>query len=230
VSDPRLREFRVALVVSLVLHVVAVLSMLTVLAPGVDMKASASSRAAFVRENPVRWRLGWTPWQATAASDVILSLALLRLALARKRAVGLAWLGLASTALAVFPDQWGELSIDTELVRAASGTVDVFVGAERRGLTLTGTCGAAGYTLMFLFWIATGARLATVRKWLALYGAAGLVSAVAFAAGVWANERSVSRAAEGYPGFDLVVLTNGIGFGLLVPWMALLGFVVRENP
>src|SRR3954454_23205387 len=67
-----------ALLFNLLIHAVAMLSMALLLIPGMPGGMSdAPARVAYVGAHPWLWRLGWLPWQMTAAADLWLGIALL---------------------------------------------------------------------------------------------------------------------------------------------------------
>lgn len=234
------RLFLVACGLAFVAHALACAAMVTVLAPGVDLHAAAAARAAHVAGHAGAWRLGWLPWHACAASNVAVSALLVVLASKQggRRGLGAALAALLVTLVAVVPDQWGELVYDTSFVDLAReavrdpGALVPYVRLEARVLLLTGTCATAAYTGMFVAWLAAAALLAGTGKLRALLLASGALATVVFAAAAWANVAPCRAASVegGYPGFDLVVALNTAGFALLVPWYALLGFVLSRQP
>jgi len=92
-----------ALLFTIVIHAVAMVSMVVFLLPGMPggpnadspgdfridsalpsshdptfVKAGLRNRVAYIAEHPWRWRIGWIPWQLTAFSDLLIAIALLR--------------------------------------------------------------------------------------------------------------------------------------------------------
>src|SRR5260221_13590012 len=68
-----------ALLVAIVCHAAAMVSMAILLLPGMPGGNNAlSGRATYVAANPWLWRLGWLPWRLTALAGLLLSVALLR--------------------------------------------------------------------------------------------------------------------------------------------------------
>jgi hypothetical protein len=232
----RYRRFVTALVLSIFAHAAAVVSTLTLLAPGLDLRGSAGDRAVAVAAHPWVWRLGWATWQLTAASDLLVGASLLAYVLAVPRRPGLVAgiLGVVVTFAALVPDQWGEALLDTSLVEMAPGAVVShaalfdYVGLEAHALSLSGTWGAALYTVMGALWMVTGARAAGPATGRGLLVVLGVLDGAVFVAAALTNEASVSHAsaALGYPGFSRVTLLNGAGFGLLAMVMVMLGVVV----
>src|SRR5215510_1467177 len=67
------------LLFSFCIHGIAMLSMLFFLLAGLPGGLNGSAaRMAYVANFPWLWRLGWFPWQLTALSDLLVSLAFLR--------------------------------------------------------------------------------------------------------------------------------------------------------
>lgn len=233
----RYRLLVLALFLSLAVHVLALVAMVTVLAPGVDMNATALARATYMAAHPWLWRLGWLAWQLTAASDLFLSVAVAAYfgAAGKERARLYAVGAVVATVLAVIPDQWAELLLDTAVVEAARAAVAspaslaAFVSVEARTLLLTGTCGAFGYTLMGVFWmlaVAAGLPPSPRRR---AFLALGSVTWILFVGTTIANWYSTTRATvEGYPSFGIVFGLNAVAFPLLLVFMVGLGVVVAE--
>src|SRR5262245_38792209 len=60
-----------------VTHALGLVAMVTLLLPGLDPALDAETRAAHVGTNALRWRLGWLPWQLSAASNVWITASLI---------------------------------------------------------------------------------------------------------------------------------------------------------
>ncbi len=219
-----------AIAFSLLAHVAALLAMVLLLDPGLDMGTTVAERAQWVAANPWRWRLGRLPWQITAFSDVLLSLALVSYSHRLKRAKALAWLGMIVTLFSVVPDQWGEFVYVTsylDLARAtASENLPTYLAAEAWGLQLTGTWAAGGYSVMTIFWGWTAAAMTRGRN--RLFGLMTGVVVLLFAVSVVANYFATNGASVdgGYPYFDVVFVFNALAFPMLLLWMVWLGGVV----
>src|SRR5579859_6784215 len=101
-----------ALLITILAHAVAMLSMALVLLPGIPGGGNTLAyRTAYIATNPWLWRLGWLPWQFTALSDLLLAFALLRTAwIPRFPAIVVALI----TLTAVLIEQPGELSWITQ--------------------------------------------------------------------------------------------------------------------
>ena len=133
------RALLAAMVFSWVIHGVALLAMITVLDPGVNMQATVAERARYVAAHPERWRLGWLTWQLTAVSDALVSATLVAAAW-RSSARRWAIFGLISTVLAILPDQIGEYLMVTSQVglagTAAGGGAELEKYLQMEAMTL----------------------------------------------------------------------------------------------
>src|SRR5262245_19282502 len=109
------------------IHAAALLSVAVLLMPGIPGGTAPddAARVAYIAEHPWRWRLGWLPWHLAALIDLVTGVALVATRwVPRLPAV----LTLLVTALAVVPEQTGELSWVTrgvELARQAHQTGDL---------------------------------------------------------------------------------------------------------
>ncbi len=235
----------VTVIVSAVLHGIGVLTMLLFIQPGLDFAATAQQRVEYVATHPWMFRLAWIPWQLTAASDLAVSATLVWYLLAiRNRTTSLnlalaaAILSVPLTITAMIPEQIAEAYLVSGYPALAqqavadgpgSAAMQQFAAEERAALVMTGLCGNTGYTCMAIMWLAATflAAPASWQRW--LFAMVGLVSCVGFAGASVVLWRSVNAmGADGvYPAAELLVLCNGVGFGLLIPWMvwmaALLG-------
>src|SRR6476646_1339821 len=133
VARPALRAGRFleqALLLSLVLHLLAMLGLALLLLPGMPggSQGDVAGRMAYVAGHPWLWRLGWLPWQLTALSDLLLALALLHApAIPRLPAT----LTFAVTVVALLPDQIGQLLWVTHGVDlAGSGNLAAYSAFE----------------------------------------------------------------------------------------------------
>ena len=229
-----------AVLASWAVHGLALVAMLTVLAPGVDMQATVASRAAYIAAHPDAWRLGWFAWQVTAASDLVVSLALVGVAWRSEWSRMWALFGLGATLLALMPDQLGEYMMVTtqvEAARLAAGgheLLEQYLKCEANALMLSGTFGCAGYVAMSLGWLQTVRLLARENR-PAESGAvraftwAGAAMCVAFAACAEATAWSVSHATVdgGYPGFTIAFALNAVAFPVLMLWMLAMAWLLR---
>ncbi len=199
-------------------HLAALFTMALLLEPGMDASRSAAERAAYIAGHPWRWRLGWVPWQLSALIDIAMSIALCRWLAARGgRAVGWAYAGLALTALAVVPDQWGEWRMITDqLAAATAGDLAAYVAIERWTLLLTGTYGSSGYLLMIGAWMLALAGARPGEAATGVMAKLGIAAMVPFIASALVITRAVQTPA--LEGMQLLVALNGIAFAVLMLW------------
>jgi len=237
----------VTVLISAVLHAVGVVAMLAAIQPGLDFAASFEQRAQYVADHAWLWRLAWLPWQLTAASDLAVSAALTWwLWGLRKESAALSlafWAAAVSVPLtiaAIIPEQTAEYYLVTgypalaehaaKAGPASSGMIS-YAAAERSALIMTGLCGNTGYTCMALMWLAA-TFLAVPATWRrVLFAVVGIVSSVGFAGAsvvLWTSVQNVGEAGV-YPNAELLVVCNGIGFGLLIPWMAWMAAMLGDG-
>jgi hypothetical protein len=218
----RYRQLMTALLGFLVTHTVALVTIALLLAPGLDAGASAAERASYIAAHPWAWRLGWLPWQLSAAADLVVSVTLWRWLGARADRAAARWaaLGIAVTVVAIAADQWGEAVAVTELVdlaRDANGAgLQAYATRERWFLLMTATCGNSAYVLMTLCWTLSLARAA---KGVCSAKALGWLTAVTlplFVVGSAVMARATRTSA--LEGMELEVVIHGVGFPLLNVW------------
>lgn len=144
-----------ALLFTFVAHLLGMLSMLFLL-PGLPGGSNAlvNERSLYIAQHPWLWRLGWFPWQLTALSDVLLSLALLWTPWVRRLPAALACL---ATIAGVIPDQYGQavwITRGVQLARDASATGDFvnYSNFESSTFVLIAGFGTVGYLLGALAW------------------------------------------------------------------------------
>src|SRR5579871_289679 len=152
---PAARLLEQVLLLNLAVHLLAMLSMLLLL-PGLPggTATDLGERAAYVAAYPWLWRLGWIPWQLTAAVDVLTGIALCRTPwVPRLPAV----LTLLITLTAVVPDQTGEgrwvlrgPAIAAQALEA--GDPAAYGDFEAEVFTLVAAWGGSLYLLMALGW------------------------------------------------------------------------------
>jgi hypothetical protein len=218
-----------ALLLTFVVHALAMVGMLLCLMPGVPggTAGGVAERAAYVATRPTLWRLGWLGWQLTAASDLYLSIALLRTTRVPK---GPAWFGLIVTLLALLPDQIGQFIWSwTGPAHAAAaiahgdlmayedweGRLFQAVGGWGAGLYLVASVGwalglhGAGAWSKALTWLSAGAAL--------LFGIA--VTLLCLPRTLWSPTLLAINGA-----------LNGMAFVLLLAWFAEAGErVMRQS-
>ena len=207
-ADDRL--LRASLIFTLAAHLAAMAGMAALLLPGMPggPHAAVADRAAYVAGHPWLWRAGWLPWQITAASDLLLSAALLATPWVPR---GPAMLAVIATVAAVVPDQLGQAMWTWPgVTRAAAAGYEPFEAAMMRRIAGYGTVGYLAAAVCWTWALAaagTWSRLLTV------------VSAV-----VWPLF-AASTAVLFWPGrpAGLAQVTsagNAVAFVLLIVWLA----------
>ena len=224
--DPRgLRLLEQALLITFALHALAMVSMVVLLLPGMPGGGVADpvARVAYIAAHPWRWRLGWLPWQLTAASDVLLGIALVRApSILRLPAV----LTLIATLAAVIPDQVGQalwITRGVSLAQEAGRTGDpaAYLAFELRVFPAVAGWGATLYTVGAVGW-----------SW--CFAAAGLWSRALTVLSVvlWSLFGVISPALLLPPGWRVapavVSAGNAIGFVLMEAWFLLVTEKVRR--
>lgn len=208
-----------ALLASLVLHGLAMLSMAAFLLPALPGGGVASDapRVGYIAAHPWLFRLGWLPWQLCALADLALAWGMWR---ARWLARPGAALVLALTVAAVLPDQSGQglwITRGVELARAAASTGDLgeYLRFEQQVFALTAGWGAVFYTLAGLGWTwcfvqgGTWNRGLSILSWMLW----PIMVGVAVAPLLPVSLR---------PSPPVVAAGNALGFVLLLAWLALL--------
>ena len=128
--------------------------MATLLLPGMPggPHAAVADRAASVAGHPWRWRAGWGGWQVTAASDLLLAVALVTTPwVPRTPAI----LALLATVAALVPDQYGQAEWTWRGVALARRGPAVYAAFEPWVMRLVAGWGAVFYLSAALCW--TGA-------------------------------------------------------------------------
>lgn len=150
------RLLELSLLFTFVIHAVAMVSMASLLLPGMPGGGTSSDaeRVEYIAAHAWLWRLGWFPWQLTALSDILLGVALLRTKWIPKLP---AVVTIILTALAVVPDQTGQILWMTQgtlLAEEAARTGDItkYLSFEGTIFQLTAAWGALFYTLGALGW------------------------------------------------------------------------------
>ncbi|MFM9997174.1 MAG: DUF2071 domain-containing protein [Phycisphaerales bacterium] len=118
------------------------------------MNPDVATRAAHLAEHPWLWRLGWVPWQITAASDLLLSVALLRTRWIPRFP---ALVAVVATLAAIVPDQTGQWSWTWRGVSLAdaavtSGDIDSYALYEAAIFRRIAGWAAIGYLMGALGW------------------------------------------------------------------------------
>jgi hypothetical protein len=133
-------------------HGVAMLLMAALLLPLVPGGGTEVERMARIAASPLHYRIGWLGWQVTAASDIVLAIALFRATReGRARRAGLVQLVLV--VLAVIPDQLAQFLLVTRGVELArAGDAAAFIAFENTMFPITSGWAAALYTLAAIAW------------------------------------------------------------------------------
>ncbi|MFO0969782.1 MAG: DUF2071 domain-containing protein [Gemmataceae bacterium] len=151
---PALLEF--SLLFTFVIHLLAMGTMPLLLMGGLPggWNGAPAERAAFIADHPWLWRLGWLPWQITAFSDLLVSLAILRTFWLPRLS---AWAGFLVTLLALIPDQVGQAvwitrGVDIATEAHATGSPQLYATFEAAIFPIVGGWGAILYLTMALCW------------------------------------------------------------------------------
>ncbi|MCF6310875.1 MAG: hypothetical protein L3J39_00335 [Verrucomicrobiales bacterium] len=222
----RYRHLIKALLCSVVIHVLALVAMALILAPGLDTEAAVISRATWVAEHPYWWRLGWLPWQLTALSDLWVSAALLAYLWSVPGRPGFAYacFGMFWVIVAVIPDQCGEAVFVSHFVTLAKSTAEgdtalsTYLKVESWGLRVTGVWGAGAYVLMSMGWFMASLKSAGGVRMHRFFAVIALVTVGLFslAAGLTWYATSHAQVEQGYPLFAYVYRLNALAFPLLL--------------
>src|SRR5579875_53128 len=219
-NEPRLaaRFLEQALLINLGVHIIALVSTLFLLAPGLPgiRSDSDASRIGYLAAHPWLWRLGWLPWQAAALVNVLTGLALWRTSwIPRLPAAAV----LFFTLLAVVPDQTGQALWTTH-------GLDLAAEADRRGdwlpyLAFEGQVYRAvvvwGGTLYLGMALGWNWCFATAGTWTRSLTVLSLFTWSFLALGSVA----LLLPEAGKPTLWLVSASSAVGFILLLLWLAL---------
>jgi hypothetical protein len=215
-SPAAARLLEKALVFTFFAHGLGMLSMALLLLPGMPggPNADVAARGSYVAAHSWLWRLGWFPWQLTAASDLLLAIALVATPwIPRLPAV----LTLLITLAALVPDQTGQavwITRGVTLAReaVASGAFDRYAAFEARTFHWIAGLATIGYLLGALGWtwcFAAAGTWSRTLTWLSvvMWSIFALVTATLF---IPASHR---------PSAAIVSAGNAIGFVLLMIWL-----------
>lgn len=221
-SDCSARVLEGALVLSFVVHGVAMVSMALLLVPAMPGGADLPDpeRMRYVATHPWLFRVGWFPWGVTALSDVLIAVGLLGATWAPKAP---AMLTLLLTLAAVLPDQAGQIAWMTRGVALArSGDVSAYVAYEARIFSWTAVWGGSLYTAAALGWTACFVMAGTWTRGLTV------LSSVVWPLFVYVNAGPFLTA-DMRPSPAFVAAGNAIGFVLLEAWLAIAGETVMRR-
>jgi hypothetical protein len=165
-----------SLLFTFVIHLLAMGTMPHLLMAGLPggWNDAVADRAAYIAEYPWLFRLGWFPWQVTALSDLLVSLAILRTAWVPRAP---AWAGFLVTLFALIPDQVGQAVWITHGVELATeahqaGKPQIYAAFEERIFPIVGGWGAILYLMMALAWTWSFAAAGTWNRtltWLSVF-------------------------------------------------------------
>ena len=209
-----------ALILTLVAHGGAMLAMAGLLLPGMPggPHAAAGGRAAYVVAHPWLWRAGWAAWQVTAASDLLLAVALVLTPWAPRTP---AVLTLVLTLCALVPDQYGQARWTWAGVRLAADPA-AYAGFERHTFILVAGWGAAGYVLAALGWTWCFAAAGVWSRGLTILSAVTWTLFAAATVVVFLPRPPAWAAAATSAG-------NAVAFVLLMVWLAAVTLRVRRR-
>jgi hypothetical protein len=159
-----------SLLFTFIMHGLAMLGMAGLLLPGMPggTHLDVASRAAFVAGHPWVWRIGWLGWQLTAASDLLLAIALVATRWIWKTA---ALLTLGLTVLGLIPDQYGQAmwtwrGVEVARAAVASANYGEYLRFESAKFLLVAGYGTVGYLSAALGWTWCFARAGTWNRFL----------------------------------------------------------------
>lgn len=218
-----------ALVLFVVTHGVALLTMALVLGPGMDPgAASVTERMAWITSHATEWRLGWLPWQLSAASDLAVCIALVAWARGDVIATRFAIAALVLEVVGAVPEQWAEWRLVTIFVEASRGDPDAWRSAWAVYAGLTGVWANFAYTAMTACWMVVAARrlggvvthVAFEVTILVLFVVSG---ALTWLAVLGETDAEIAR------WFFRSTLANGLAFPALIAWTCVLAWRVRRE-
>lgn len=221
------RFLQVALIFTIFIHGVAMISMALILLPGMPGGGATDDieRIRYIAEHPWLWRLGWLPWQITALSDLLLGMALLRV---RWIHLAPAVITMLITIAAVFPDQLGQVlwiteGIDLAAYAVRTGEYARYLSYESWIFAMTAVWGATFYTLGALGWtwcFATAGIWNRALTWISI----PLWSIFAYVSLGPLLPESLR------PSANIVSAGNALGFLLLMAWLLIvLELVLRRS-
>jgi hypothetical protein len=207
-----------ALLFTFVAHGYGMLTMATCLLPGIPGGSGhdTAARIAYIANHPWLWRIGWSGWQITAVSDLLLGIALLVTPWIPKLP---AIVTVICTILAIIPDQsgqalWTWYGVKPAQDAIAGGDFAAYLAFEHRTFQWIAGYGTVGYLLAALGWTwcfaAAGAwsrRLTQLS--IATWGIFAAATCVLFLPASWQTPLLAT----------LVSIGNAIAFVLLMIWL-----------
>lgn len=236
------RALMTSLLFTIVAHALGLLSMATILRPGVADNFNTLEQAQYIAEYPNLWRLGWLPWNLSALGNIIFGVFLIAWTRSRPNKTGwiLASLALFLTICAVIPDQYGEFLLDTELVKLAQSSaplasspqdpiLDSFARRQRELLTMLGYTANNLYILMSIVWIFVILRICPQSRARTSFVAVSYIANIFF---VGVSAASLARqngpTDEFLTQFWVMMALNGLSFPLLLLQMILMAVTLGE--
>ncbi len=203
-----------ALLITILAHAAAMLSMALLLLPGMPGGSNdLAARVAYVASHPWLWRLGWLPWHLTALSDLLIAVALLRTAwIPRIPAI----LVMITTLAAILIEQPGEVSWITQGVALAqtslqNGNLTPYLQYESHIYLQIAAWAATLYTITACIWTWCFAR---AKVWHPrLLWLSGITWGLLMAVSVGPLLPEPFR-----PGAAIIAAGNAIGFVLMLVW------------
>jgi hypothetical protein len=215
-----------ALLITIVAHAAAMLSMALLLLTGIPGGSNPDplARATYIAQAPWLWRLGWLPWQLTALSDVILAVALIRTAwIPRLPALFV----LIATLIAVFIEQPGEFRWITEGVALAQAAVQTgdpagYVRFETAIYPQVAAWAAAFYTVAALGWTCCFAAAGVWNRFMTGLSVVTWLLLLAVSIGPLLP-------VDLRPDLELIGAGNAVGFVLLLLWLSIAAELVLRR-
>lgn len=177
-----------------------------------------SIRIHYIATHPWLWRLGWSSWQLTALSDLLLGIALLRSpSIPRVPAI----ITLLVTIAAIIPDQYAQALWITKGIALAQSDPSAYLVFEKSIFVLTAAWGATLYCFSALGWTWCFAAAKTWNRLLTILSAILWPLFFIVCIGPFFGMNS-----------KIVAAGNGIGFFLLELWFILVAEAVlrRSRP
>jgi hypothetical protein len=217
-STAKITGLEAALSCTFVAHGYGMLTMAACLLPGIPGGSGhdTAARITFIATHHWLWRIGWSGWQITALSDLLLGIALLVTPWIPKLP---AIFTVIFTVLAIIPDQTGQALWTWQGVKlaqdaSASGDFAAYLAFEHRTFQWIAGYGTVGYLLAALGWTwcfaAAGAwsrRLTQMS--IATWGIFAAATCVLFLPRSWQTPMLAT----------LVSIGNAIAFVLLMIWL-----------
>lgn len=214
------------LLISILAHAAAMLSMAVLLLPGMPggPTLDAATRVAYIAGQPWLWRLGWLPWHITALVNLALALALLRTAWIPRLPAILVMLTTLAAVLVEQPAElrWGAEGVALAQLAVSKSDLSAYLRFEAGVFLQIAAWAASLYTLAALGWSWCFAGAATWNRFLTW------LSLVA-----WSLLLAVGVGPLLPPGYrlgdPLVAAGNAIGFILLLAWLCTVAELVLRR-